>query len=98
MKSKEEIELLAKERYGSDLHLYAKQRDGFIEGYKAASTLESLFDILDKADRDLYVKHVFKKEEVLWDEAFHKYAADKNFHSNFVSWLKDNYTLTPKSK
>jgi hypothetical protein len=53
---------------------------------------------LDKADRDLYVKHVFKKEEVLWDEAFHKYAADKNFHSNFVSWLKDNYTLTPKSK
>lgn len=32
----EEIKALAIERYGNDIHLYAAQREGFINGYTKA--------------------------------------------------------------
>jgi hypothetical protein len=38
------------------------------------------------------------KEEVSWDEAFCRYTEDKSFHSIFISWLKENYALIPKTK
>ncbi len=36
------------------------------------------------------------KEQVTWDEAFDQYAGDESFHSNFVSWLSQNFTLIKK--
>ena len=37
-----EIRKLAEERYGHDIHLWAKQRDGFVVGFKQAVELINL--------------------------------------------------------
>lgn len=50
MKNYAQIEELAKKRYGTDRFAWAKQRDGFCEGYKQAQSEqlmcnESLFTV-----------------------------------------------------
>jgi len=37
--SEQELKKLAIKRYGNDLHLFAKQRDGFIQGFKKALSI-----------------------------------------------------------
>ncbi len=38
----QEINKLSKDRYGDDIHMYAKQRDGFVVGFKQAIELINL--------------------------------------------------------
>jgi len=51
--SQEEIKELAVNRYGNDLHLFAKQRDGFMEGFKKALSMNKSITFDHDAQKNL---------------------------------------------
>lgn len=67
----DDVEALAIKRYGNDMHLFAQQRDGFIEGYKASQpkrfTLEQIYVAIDLARHGMTGKDSRKltKKEII---------------------------------
>jgi hypothetical protein len=85
--TEEDIEALAIEHADnkslSGTHIWVVSKLSFMDGYKAAS-----------------------KEEVSWDEALGKFKETDKYMpystsvtmANYINWLKQNYTLIPKTK